>query len=125
MLAGAGFGNDAGLAHAAGEEDLADAVVDLVGAGVEEVFALEVDLRAAQFAGEALGKVKGRGPAAELAEVVIELALELRVLLRAEILLLQFVQRVHERLGHKSASVGAEVALRIGHRVIGNRTHNA
>jgi hypothetical protein len=39
VLACAGFGDDAGLAHAAGEEDLADGVVDFVGAGVEEVFA--------------------------------------------------------------------------------------
>ena len=48
MLAGAGLGDDARLAHAPGEQRLADAVVDLVGAGVVEVFALEVDLRAAE-----------------------------------------------------------------------------
>jgi hypothetical protein len=41
MLAGAGFGDDAGLAHALGEQDLADAVVDLVRAGVVQLFALE------------------------------------------------------------------------------------
>ena len=46
VLAGSGFGDDAVLAHAAREKRLADAVVDLVGSGVEEVFALEVDLRA-------------------------------------------------------------------------------
>ncbi len=46
VLAGSGFGDDAVLAHAAREQGLADAVVDLVGSGVEEVFALEVNLRA-------------------------------------------------------------------------------
>jgi hypothetical protein len=50
VLAGAGLGNDARLAHALGQHGLADHVVDLVGAGVVEVFALEVNLRAAHFA---------------------------------------------------------------------------
>ena len=47
VLAGAGLGDDAGLAHALGEQDLAQAVVDLVAAGVVELVALEVDLGAA------------------------------------------------------------------------------
>ena len=57
VLAGAGFGDDAGLAHAFGEQDLADGVVDFVRAGVEQVLALEINLRAAEFAREAFGKV--------------------------------------------------------------------
>ena len=48
VLAGAGLGDDALLAHALGEQALAEAVVDLVRAGVEQVFALEIDLRAAE-----------------------------------------------------------------------------
>ena len=47
VLAGAGLGDDARLAHAPGEQDLAEAVVDLVAAGVVELVALEVDLGAA------------------------------------------------------------------------------
>ena len=49
VLAGAGFGDDAGLAHFDGEQALADGVVDFVRAGVEEIFALEVDARAAEM----------------------------------------------------------------------------
>ena len=41
VLAGAGLGDDALLAHAAGEQRLAEHVVDLVRAGVGEVLALE------------------------------------------------------------------------------------
>ena len=41
VLAGAGLGDDALLAHAPGEQRLAEHVVDLVRAGVGEVFALE------------------------------------------------------------------------------------
>ena len=40
VLARAGLGDDARLAHALGEQRLADDVVDLVRAGVREVFAL-------------------------------------------------------------------------------------
>ena len=47
VLAGAGLGDDARLAHAPGEQRLADGVVDLVRAGVVQVLALEADLRAA------------------------------------------------------------------------------
>ncbi len=47
MLAGAGFGDHALLAHAQREQALADRVVDLVSAGVIEVFAFEPNLRPA------------------------------------------------------------------------------
>jgi hypothetical protein len=60
MLAGAGFGDDPGLAHAFGKQDLADAIVDLVRAGVIELVALEVDLRAAEMLGQPLGKIHRR-----------------------------------------------------------------
>ena len=63
MLAGAGLGDDARLAHALGEQDLAQAIVDLVRAGVIEVFALEIDLRAAQMLGQALGEIERIGAA--------------------------------------------------------------
>ena len=49
VLAGAGLGDDARLAHALGEQDLAEAVVDLVRAGVVQVLALEIDLGAAEM----------------------------------------------------------------------------
>ena len=47
VLPGTGLRNDARLAHAPGQHGLSDGVVDLVRAGVVEVFALEEDLRAA------------------------------------------------------------------------------
>jgi hypothetical protein len=60
VLAGAGLGDDARLAHAAGEQDLAEAVVDLVRAGVVELVALEVDLRAAEFLGQPFSEIERR-----------------------------------------------------------------
>src|SRR5690606_23681989 len=61
--AGAGLGDDALLAHAFGQQDLADAVVDLVRAGVIEVFALEEDLRPAAVLGQPLGEIQRAGAA--------------------------------------------------------------
>ena len=48
MLPGAGLGDDPRLAHAAGKDDLPQHVVDLVCAGVRQVFALDVDARPAE-----------------------------------------------------------------------------
>ena len=62
VLAGAGLGDDPGLAHAPGEQDLAEAVVDLVGAGVVQLVALEVDLRPAEMLGQPLGEVERARP---------------------------------------------------------------
>ena len=49
VLAGAGLGDHAGLAHPPGEQRLAEHVADLVGAGVVEVLALEQDPAADQL----------------------------------------------------------------------------
>ena len=67
MLAGAGFGDDALLTHAQGQQALAQGVVDLVGAGVVEVFALQPDAGAtfgtAVVLAEPFGLVERTGPA--------------------------------------------------------------
>ena len=89
------------------------AVVDLVRAGVEQVFALEINLRAAEFPRQAFGEIKRRRATAEFAEVIIQLALKLRVLLRAEIFRLQLLQRMHQRLGHVTSAVRTKMALRV------------
>ena len=76
VLAGAGLGDDARLAHAAGEQDLAEAVVDLVAAGVVELVALEVDLGAAEMLGQPLGEIERARPAGIVGVEVVELGLE-------------------------------------------------
>jgi hypothetical protein len=76
MLAGAGFGDDPGLAHALGQQDLPEAVVDLVRAGVVQLVALEVDLRAAEMLGQPLGEIERRRPAGVMGVEVIELGLK-------------------------------------------------
>ena len=49
MLPRAGLCDHALLAHALDQQSLPQAVIDLVRAGVQQVFALQINLRAAKF----------------------------------------------------------------------------
>ena len=123
MLACAGFGNDAALAHAPGQQDLSEGVVDLVRARVEQVFSLEINLRPAQLTGEALRQVERRRPPAELPQVIRQLPLKFGVALRLDILLLQLLQRMHQCLGNKPAAIRAEPASGVGQITTGCLAH--
>jgi len=92
------------------EQDLADGVVYLVGAGVVEVLALQVNLRPPQLLGESLGEVKGAGPAHVVLQVIVDLRLERRVGLRLAVGRLQLEQCRHQGLGHIAAAKLAEVS---------------
>ena len=114
MLAGAGFGDDAFLAEALGEQDLAERVVDLVRAGVQQVLALQVDLRAAEQLGPALREIERRRPADVVVEQVVEFRLEGRIVSRGFVGGGEFLQRSHQRFRHEHAAEAAEVAGGIG-----------
>lgn len=60
MLAGTGLCNDTCLAHLLSHEDLTYRIVDLMGAGVVQVLALQVKLTVV-FLAHPLGEVEGRG----------------------------------------------------------------
>ena len=76
MLPGAGLGDDAMLAHAFNQQRLSQTVVDLVRAGMKQVFALEINLCPAQLFGEALGKEQRRGAAGVGAQQFVQAASE-------------------------------------------------
>ena len=115
VLARAGLGDHALLAHAPREQDLADAVVDLVRAGVAEVLALEVDPAAAELrassarrntAASAGRRIRG-GSSSSSRRNAGRAA-------RASYSRASSLQRRHQRLGHEHAAVRAEMAERIG-----------
>ena len=112
--AGAGLGDDALLAHAPRQENLAEHVVDLVRAGVIELFALEIDLGAAAVLREALGEIERRRAADIVREIAVHLGLEFRIGLGLGIGLLQFKNQRHQRLGDKTAAIDAEMAVLVG-----------
>ena len=45
------------FAHPLGQQDLPQTIVDLVATGMVQLIALEIDFRATQFFGQALGEV--------------------------------------------------------------------
>ena len=73
MLAGAGLGDEFLLAHVFGQQAFAHAVVKLVGAGVVQIFSLEIDPGAANFFGKAFAVIDRGGAALEVGPDVAEL----------------------------------------------------
>ena len=63
VLAGTGLCQYFGLAHVFGQQGFAQAVVYFMSAGVVEVFAFEIDARAAAFFGQPAGEIDGAGAA--------------------------------------------------------------
>ena len=118
VLAGAGFGNDALLAHAPREQCLAKAVVDLVRAGVVEIFALEPDLRAAKLVGPAPGMVdRGRAPD-EVLELVMKLGEEFGIVAIPVVGQAQFIDRLHQGFSDEDTAKLAEMPRGVG-KVVG------
>ncbi len=118
MLACTGLGDDALLAHARGQQRLADGVVDLVRAGVVQVLALEQDLRATDVIAQALGVIDRARPAHVMRQVAVIGRLEFGVLAGLVIGLGQFLQRADQGFGNEAAAVAAEVALGIRESVV-------
>ncbi len=108
--AGAGLGDDAPLAHALGQEDLADAVVDLVRAGVVEVLTLEEDLRPAEVLGQALGEIQRAGAADVVALKVGQFVEERRIILGLLVFGGQRVDQRHQGFGDELAAEATEQA---------------
>ena len=98
------------LAHPLGEQRLAERVVDLVRAGVEQVLALQVDV-APDALGEPLGVVERRRPPDVVAQQPVEPLAKRGSRARLEPRLLELGERGHQRLGHVAAAVGAEALL--------------
>ena len=107
---GANPTDDAFFAKPFGDEDLPEGVVDLVSAGVKEVFALEVNFRSAQLLRPALGEIKWRRAPDIVVQEIVELGMKGRIIFCRLIGGCQFLQGSHQRLRHKHAAKLAEVA---------------
>ena len=92
VLACTGFGNDARLAHAASQHGLTDGVVDLVCAGVVQVFAFQVNLRATHLPAGTGSVVNGRRPTHKVFEFVLELSPEFGIVLIFRVSVFQLLQ---------------------------------
>src|SRR5690606_24499585 len=119
VLARARFGDDARLAHAAGELDLPEAVVDLVRARVIELLALEIDLGAAELLGQPLGEIERARPAGIMRVEILEFGDEGGVVLRLVIGFFEIEDEGHQRLGDEAAAKNAEAPALVRARSVG------
>ena len=85
MLPGAGLRDHARFAHSLCEQRLADGVVDLVRAGVIQVFALQIDLRAAEQFGPALRVINRARPTDEVLQFTLKFGDEIGIMLILQI----------------------------------------
>ena len=103
-----------GLPRRLREQRLADAVVDLVGAGVIQILALEVDLRAAEALRPAPCMIDGARPSDVVLELIFEFGHEFGIVAVARVLVTQLIERADQRFGDEHPAVGTEVAAGVG-----------
>ncbi len=105
------------------EQHLADAVVDLVRPGVVEVFALEIDFRAAEMTRQPLGEIERTGAADIMRKQCVQFGFECRIILRRNPGLFQIQQQRHQRLGHIASAERAEMPrwIRAGAKAVRRR----
>ena len=119
MLARAGFGDDSLFAHARGEQTLAERVVDFVRAGVQQVFALEVDARAGEDFGQVRCELQRGGPAGEIAEQIVEFFLEALISAGFGIGALELFERRDQRFRDVAPAECAVASARVRDRLSG------
>ena len=122
MLAGAGLGDDAGLAHALRQHRLADGVVDLVRARMVQVLALEPNLGAAVLPAQALGEIQWGGAPDIVGEILFEGFPESGVLAGLAVHRGQLVKRPDQGFGHEPPAVLLEMPLGIRPAVAARET---
>src|SRR5436190_5206258 len=111
MLTCSGFRNDPFLAHSPSQQDLTNTIVDLVSSRVVEVLAFQVDLGPTKHLRQPLCKIQRARTADIVSQEILKLRLKIGIIANGKIPGRQFVKRRDERLGHKSASIFAPIAV--------------
>ena len=82
-------------------------------AGVQQVFALEVNPRAAQALGQATRLKQRRRAAGKVFEQAVDLGLKLWISSRRLVSPLQLLDRMHQRFRHETPAEFAETSARV------------
>ena len=109
MLTSTGLGDETGLAEALGKKRLSQHIVDLVGTGVIEVFALQEDSRATGECSETRRFGDDGGSARVRAMQLGKFCLEDRVGLGGGVRDVELIEGCNERLRHETTAVFAKV----------------
>ena len=104
VLSRAGFRDHALLAHAHREQSLPERIIDFVRAGVQQIFALQINRAAARLFGQSRSKLQRRRAPGKIAQQCIEFGVKSWIGLRRGVGALEFFQRRHQRLRHVAAA---------------------
>src|SRR5436190_3224420 len=110
VLTGPGFSDHAVFPHPLDEQGLAEAVVDLVRAGVQQVLALQVDFCTANFFGESPGEKQRSWAPGEGLQEFAQSRFESRIAFGAFVFTLELFERGHEGLRNVTPTPRAEAA---------------
>ena len=116
MLPRARFRDHPLFPHAHGEQALAQAVVDFVRAGVQQVFALQINARGSELLRQPRRELQRRGPPGEIVQQHVQLEPELVVPLRLGVDALQLLERRHQCLWNVPPAVRT-VSPALAHRM--------
>ena len=114
MLSGPGLSDKSLFAHALGQQGLTQGVVDLVRAGMGQVFPLEVDFGPATVAGQVFSVVEGGGTSGVVMQQTSQFTLEFWIRFHLAVSVLQVRQRGHQGFRHKFTTVIAKTPPVIG-----------
>ena len=114
VLPGAGFGNNAPLAHPLRQQALPQGIVDFVGAGMGQILPLQVDARPAAAPGQVFGIIQGGRTARVAPQQVVQAFRKSRVVLGGAVRPFQFGEGCHHRFGDELAPEIAEAAAGVG-----------
>ena len=109
MLSRPCFSNDPSLPHAAGDQNLSDSVIDLMGACMAQILPLQINFRSSEVSRETLGEIERRWPADKICQVVSQFFLKDRIVLQLGILRRQFHGGRHQGFRNISPSINAKM----------------
>src|SRR3954466_6395388 len=117
MLTSASFGDDALLLHSTCKQCLAERVVDLVSAGMKQVFPLQVDACASELFSQAASEEERRWSSGEVVKKRLEFSMELRICLGDLVFALEFLQGSHQGLRDVAPTVWTEASDLLSNRI--------
>ena len=108
VLTGSGLRNDTGFPHFLRQQYLTEHVVDLMCAGMVQILALQVNLRAAKILRHMCRIVQAGGPTGILIEQLCQLPVKFRIIFIMKVCLFQFDHCIHQCLWDILASVDSK-----------------
>jgi hypothetical protein len=119
VLSCSGLRDDTRLSHSFGQQHLTHSVVNLVGAGVVQIFTLEVDSCSTTLLGQTFGKIERIRATDKMTQQVFQLSIKLWIKFCIFIRLRKFIKGLHECFGDISPSILTKTTTLIRHSADG------